>query len=119
MSTAAHMLHSVFKRAVRDRVITFNPCEDTELRKVLVNTVPGERLQNFVLAIVEKAEKGDVAAAKLVFQYTVGKPIEEGCCHPAETTRGSARCDPLEVRRLAVTAVDCQGRRAPATHLPR
>ncbi len=29
------MLHSVFKRAVRDRTITFNPCEDTELPKVI------------------------------------------------------------------------------------
>jgi len=29
------MLHSVFKRAVRDRVITFNPCEDTELPKIV------------------------------------------------------------------------------------
>lgn len=29
------MLHSVFKRAVRDRVITSNPCEETELPKVV------------------------------------------------------------------------------------
>jgi len=29
------MLHSIFKRAVRDRDITFNPCEDTELPKVI------------------------------------------------------------------------------------
>lgn len=29
------MLHSVFKRATRDRVIAFNPCEDTELPKVV------------------------------------------------------------------------------------
>lgn len=29
------MLHSVFKRAVRDRVIGFNPCAETELPKVV------------------------------------------------------------------------------------
>lgn len=28
------MLHGVFKRAVRDRVIACNPCDDTELPKV-------------------------------------------------------------------------------------
>lgn len=29
------MLHAVFARAVRDRLIAFNPCEDTELPKVI------------------------------------------------------------------------------------
>jgi len=29
------MLHSVFARAVRDRLIAFNPCEDTELPKII------------------------------------------------------------------------------------
>src|SRR5680860_547474 len=29
------MLHSVFARAVRDRIITFNPCEETELPKII------------------------------------------------------------------------------------
>jgi len=29
------MLHGVFKRAVRDRVIAYNPCFDTELPKVV------------------------------------------------------------------------------------
>ncbi|NUU15807.1 tyrosine-type recombinase/integrase [Cellulomonas humilata] len=29
------MLHSVFARAVRDRLLAFNPCEDTELPKVV------------------------------------------------------------------------------------
>jgi integrase len=29
------MLHSVFKRAVRDRIIAYNPCADTELPKVV------------------------------------------------------------------------------------
>jgi hypothetical protein len=47
-----------------------------EIRKLLPNTVPGERLAKIVLAMVDKAEAGDVAAAKLVLQYTVGKPAE-------------------------------------------
>jgi integrase len=29
------MLHSIFQRALRDRVVTFNPCEHTELPKVI------------------------------------------------------------------------------------
>ncbi|MEP6666470.1 MAG: tyrosine-type recombinase/integrase, partial [Nocardioidaceae bacterium] len=29
------MLHSIFERALRDRVVTFNPCEHTELPKVV------------------------------------------------------------------------------------
>jgi integrase len=29
------MLHGVFKRAVRDRVIAYNPCSDTELPKIV------------------------------------------------------------------------------------
>lgn len=29
------MLHSIFARAVRDRLIAFNPCEDTELPKIV------------------------------------------------------------------------------------
>ena len=40
------MLHSVFARAVRDRVIGFNPCTDTELPKVIAKKsrilTPGE-----------------------------------------------------------------------------
>jgi hypothetical protein len=31
------MLHSVFKRALRDRVILHNPCQETELPKVIAN----------------------------------------------------------------------------------
>ena len=40
------MLHSVFARAVRDRIVAFNPCEDTELPKVVARKsrilTPGE-----------------------------------------------------------------------------
>lgn len=33
------MLHSVFKRAVRDRVIAYNPCSDTELPKIVARKI--------------------------------------------------------------------------------
>ena len=34
------MLHSIFKRAVRDRLIPFNPCAETELPKVVTRRMP-------------------------------------------------------------------------------
>lgn len=34
------MLHSIFKPAVRDRIIGFNPCADTELPKVVARKMP-------------------------------------------------------------------------------
>jgi integrase len=51
------MLHSVFKRAVRDRVITFNPCEDTELPKVVTKparTLTPAEYERLVAAIPEQ-----------------------------------------------------------------
>ena len=47
-----------------------------EIRKLLLSTVPGEELAKVLLAMLEKAKAGDVAAAKLVLQYTAGKPAE-------------------------------------------
>ncbi|WP_019872886.1 tyrosine-type recombinase/integrase [Sporichthya polymorpha] len=34
------MLHSIFKRAVRDRIIPYNPCAETELPKVVSRKLP-------------------------------------------------------------------------------
>lgn len=34
------MLHSIFKRAVRDRIIAFNPCTEIELPKVVTRKMP-------------------------------------------------------------------------------
>jgi integrase len=51
------MLHSVFKRAVRDRVIVFNPCEDTELPKVVTKharTLTPAEYERLVAAIPEQ-----------------------------------------------------------------
>jgi len=45
------MLHGVFKRAVRDRVIAYNPCADTELPKVVARktkTVTPEEFQRLL-----------------------------------------------------------------------
>jgi hypothetical protein len=46
-----------------------------ELRKEMVNFVSVDDLKHVVFAIKMKAERGDVAAAKLLFQYVLGKPL--------------------------------------------
>jgi integrase len=51
------MLHSVFKRAVRDRIITFNPCAETELPKVVAKrarTLTPEEFRRLVEAIPDR-----------------------------------------------------------------
>jgi len=45
-----------------------------EMRKTMVEFVSIEKLKRIVEAITKKAEEGDVAAAKLIFQYVLGKP---------------------------------------------
>jgi integrase len=48
------MLHGVFKRAVRDRVIAYNPCAETELPKVVARktrTVTPEEFERLLAAI--------------------------------------------------------------------
>ena len=44
------MLHSVFKRAVRDRVIGFNPCAETELPKIFFQRTRRRAPENLALA---------------------------------------------------------------------
>ena len=46
-----------------------------EYRKALFECVSIEELGRVVAAIKKKAMEGDVAAAKLIFQYVLGKPI--------------------------------------------
>jgi hypothetical protein len=46
-----------------------------EYRKALFECVSIEELGRVVAAIKKKALEGDVAAAKLIFQYVLGKPI--------------------------------------------
>ena len=46
----------------------------SEMRKSMLEAVSQEDLQQITAAMVAKAKSGDVAAAKLVLQYVVGKP---------------------------------------------
>jgi len=45
-----------------------------ELRRMLVNSVTPEDIGKVARVLVEQAMDGDVASAKLLFQYTLGKP---------------------------------------------
>lgn len=47
------MLHSVFARAVRDRLIPFNPCEDTELPKVVTKKARTLTPEEFAVVLAE------------------------------------------------------------------
>jgi integrase len=51
------MLHGVFKRAVRDRVIAYNPCSETELPKVVpkkTRTLTPEEFHRLLAAIPDR-----------------------------------------------------------------
>ncbi|MGQ0847296.1 MAG: tyrosine-type recombinase/integrase [Sporichthyaceae bacterium] len=51
------MLHSIFKRAVRDRIIPYNPCAETELPKVVAKKLPTltpEEFDQLLTAIPER-----------------------------------------------------------------
>ena len=45
-----------------------------ELRKVFLDAITPDDMRALMRALIERAKNGDVAAAKLVFQYTLGKP---------------------------------------------
>jgi hypothetical protein len=47
------------------------------LRAVILNAATKERMQDVVNALIQKAIKGDVAAAKLFLEYTVGSVRQE------------------------------------------
>jgi hypothetical protein len=51
------MLHSIFKRAVRDQLIVANPCEHTELPKVITRkstTITADEFDRLLAAIPER-----------------------------------------------------------------
>lgn len=51
------MLHGIFKRAVRDRIISYNPCADTELPKVVVKKariLAPDEFERLLLCIPER-----------------------------------------------------------------
>lgn len=45
------------------------------LRIALLDAVDGEAMRDVVDGLVQRARGGDMAAIKLIFQYTVGKPV--------------------------------------------
>src|SRR5215471_10232735 len=47
-----------------------------ELRKAFAEEVKPEDLRKLARALVEKAQAGDCAAARLVLSYSLGKPLE-------------------------------------------
>ena len=47
------------------------------LRAVILNAATKERMQDVVNALIQKAIRGDVAAAKLFLEYTVGSVRQE------------------------------------------
>lgn len=47
-----------------------------ELRTALLDTVTPEDMQAVVKALVEAAKGGDVAAARVLFERTLGRPVE-------------------------------------------
>ncbi|MFO0846151.1 MAG: hypothetical protein U0797_27870 [Gemmataceae bacterium] len=51
-----------------------------QLRSLLLRALTAEDLVAVAVALVERAKQGDVAAARLLFQYTLGKPLH--AAHP-------------------------------------
>jgi len=73
------MLHSVFARAVRDRIITFNPCAETELPKIikkntrtltpaeyrsLIDAIPDQHQLMIQVAIETGLRRGELIALR-------------------------------------------------------
>jgi hypothetical protein len=48
--------------------------QSAALRRALLNAVTDQDIGDITQALLDKARQGDVAAAKLVFSYTLGKP---------------------------------------------
>jgi hypothetical protein len=45
-----------------------------QLRKILLGMVTDQQMENIAMELVVKAQNGDMAAIKLLFQYVLGKP---------------------------------------------
>ncbi|MFO0846482.1 MAG: hypothetical protein U0797_29625 [Gemmataceae bacterium] len=56
-----------------------------QLRSLALETVTEDDLAAILKKMVERAKQGDVPAAKLVLQYTLGKPVEQP--HPDHIDR--------------------------------
>ncbi|MFO0846281.1 MAG: hypothetical protein U0797_28550 [Gemmataceae bacterium] len=56
-----------------------------QMRLLALEAVPDEDLTAILKKMVELAKEGDVPAAKLVLQYTLGKPVSQP--HPDRIDR--------------------------------
>lgn len=52
--------------------------QTARLLKVIRDAVSAEELRNITRKLVEKAQQGDTAAARILFTYVVGKPLPAG-----------------------------------------
>jgi hypothetical protein len=85
-------------------------CQIAYLRKSLVDAVKAEDFAAIAVALLNKAREGDVAAARLLFQYVLGACPRIGRRSPkisldslgfglSASAQPSARTAPLNVRR--------------------
>ena len=65
-----------------------------KLRSVILNSISEEAVQEIVMAVIDLAAKGDLAAAKLIFQ-TIGRPTESDLAPSPEINDANF----LEVKR--------------------
>src|SRR5262245_33980244 len=50
--------------------------QTAKLRQAMLDAVTPEDMQEVIAALKAKAKSGDVAAIRLMLQYTIGKPVE-------------------------------------------
>jgi hypothetical protein len=54
------------------------------LRSALLRTVKPADIRSMIKALLGRARKGDTAAAKLVLEYTVGRPVQTAGGEPGD-----------------------------------
>ncbi|MCX7395634.1 MAG: hypothetical protein NTW75_16075 [Planctomycetales bacterium] len=65
-----------------------------KLRTAILNSISEEAVQEIVMAVIDLAAKGDLAAAKLIFQ-TIGRPTGSDLAPSPEITDANF----LEIKR--------------------
>jgi hypothetical protein len=83
------MLHSIFKRAVRDQLIVLNPCEHTELPKVIApktRTLTPDEFDALILAVPEQHRLMVETAIETGIRWASSSP-----CAPSTSTSCAAR----------------------------
>lgn len=69
------------------------------LRSALLEEVTPERLRKIARKLADEAERGDFAAAKLLFSYTVGKPPEAPDPDRLDLDEKELEAEHMEARR--------------------